>query len=142
MTTKKSKTKKRTPKPAGEKNPVGRPSVRTAEVDRKIEEAAALGASVEEIAYYCGVHRDTLYDWMAKDQELSDRIKALQEKPILLARQTIVKSLQNNPQTAQWYIERKKKGEFSTRQEVTGADGAPLLPERKNAIIKALKGIL
>lgn len=104
---------------------MARPTVRTPEVDRKIEECAALGASIEEIAFYAGIHRDTLYDWMKKDAELSDRIKELQERPILLARQTVIKAI-DNPEYATWYLERKRKKEFSARQELTGEDGSPL----------------
>jgi hypothetical protein len=104
---------------------MARPTVRTPEVDRKIEECAYLGASIEEIAFFAGIHRDTLYDWMKKDTELSDRIKELQERPILLARQTVIKAI-DNPEYATWYLERKRKKEFSARQELTGEDGSPL----------------
>jgi hypothetical protein len=41
----------------------------------------------------------------------------LQERPILKARQTIVKSL-DDPEQAKWYLERKRKNEFSTKSEV------------------------
>ena len=42
------------------------------------------------------------------------------------ARSTIVKNL-DNVGTSQWYIERKRKSEFTSRQEHTGADGQPLV---------------
>jgi len=107
---------------------VGRPSKMTDEVIRKIEEVAALDGSVEEMAYYAGVHPDTIYAWLKENKVFSDRIKALRERPILKARQTIVKSLENAV-TAQWYLERKKKREFAQRQEITGADGEKLFDE-------------
>lgn len=88
----------------------GRPTERTEEVNRKIEEAAALGASIEEIAFYAGVHRATVYRWMQEDEELRDRIQELQEKPILKARQTVVQSL-SDPNNAFKYLERKRKKE-------------------------------
>ena len=94
----------------------GRPTVRTDDVNRKIEEAAALGCTVEEIAFYAGIHRDTLYSWMKDDEVLSDRIKELREKPIIKARQTIIKALEE-PQYASWYLARKVKREFSERVE-------------------------
>jgi len=95
----------------------GRKTVKSEEIIRKIEECAALGSSIEEIAFYAGIHRATLYRWMAEDQELKDRIEELQERPILKARQTIVKSL-DDPEQAKWYLERKRKNEFSTKSEV------------------------
>ena len=94
----------------------GRPTEKSDEIIRKIEECAALGSSIEEIAFYAGIHRATLYRWMAEDQELKDRIEELQERPILKARQTVVKSLEE-PENAKWYLERKRKNEFSTRTE-------------------------
>lgn len=94
----------------------GRPTVRTPDVNRKIEEAAALGCTVEEIAFYAGIHRDTLYSWMKDDLELSDRVRELQEKPVIKARQTIIEAL-NEPQYATWYLARKRKKEFSERVE-------------------------
>jgi AcrR family transcriptional regulator len=97
----------------------GRPTERNDEVNRKIEEAAALGASIEEIAMYCGVHRATLYRWMKDDEELSDRIQELQERPILKARQTVVKHL-DDPSHAFKYLEKKRKGEFGNSLEVSG----------------------
>jgi hypothetical protein len=46
----------------------------------------------------------------------------LREKPVLIARQTVVKSLKDNPEMALKYLERKRKKEFSTRTEtdITG----------------------
>lgn len=94
----------------------GRPTVFTPEVIRKIEEVAALDGSIEEMAYYAGINLQTLYSYLQDHDTFSQRIKSLRERPILKARQTIVKSLEQ-PQHAQWYIERKKKKEFSTRTE-------------------------
>lgn len=100
----------------------GRPTKLTEEVIRKLEEVAALDGSVEEMAYYAGVHVDTVYGWLQADTVFSERIRALRERPILKARQTIVKAL-DLPDSAKWYIERKKKKEFSTRveQDITTA---------------------
>mgnify|MGYP003747028611 FL=1 len=95
----------------------GRKTVKSEEIIRKIEECAALGSSIEEIAFYAGIHRATLYRWMDEDNKLKDRIEELQERPILKARQTIVKSL-DDPEQAKWYLERKRKNEFSTKSEV------------------------
>lgn len=109
------------------KNKAGRPTKMTEEVIRKIEEVAALDGSVKEMAHYAGVHHDTIYAYMAENKEFSDRIASLRERPVLKARQTIVKSL-DNPQHAQWYLQRKRKTEFAERKELTGADGEPLQP--------------
>lgn len=105
---------------------VGRPTVFTPEVIRKIEEVAALDGSVEEMAYYAGISRGTLYSYLEDNQGFSDRIKALRERPVLKARQTVVKAL-DQPQHAEWYLSRKKKKEFAERVEQTGKDGEALI---------------
>lgn len=91
---------------------------------RKIEEAAALDASMEEIAFYAGIHRSTLYEWVAQDKELSNRIQELREQPILKARRTIINAL-NDPNYSFKYLERKRRKEFGTNIDVT-TDGQPL----------------
>lgn len=101
------------------------PSKLTPEVRVKIEEVAALDGTVEEMAYYCDVSRQTIYQWLKDNQELSDKVERLRERPVLKARQTIAKSL-DNPQSAQWYLTRKRKKEFAERIEQTGADGKEL----------------
>lgn len=105
---------------------MARPTVMTDEVIRKIEEVAALDGSVAEMAYYAGIHPDTIYAHMKENKEFSDRINALRERPVLKARQTVIKSL-DTPDGARWYLQRKKKLEFSDRTELTGADGNSLI---------------
>ena len=95
----------------------GRPTVKTDEIVAKIEEAAAFGASIEEIAFYADIHRSTLYRWMEEDVHLKDRIEELQERPILAARQSVVKAFPDNPDIAMKYLERKKRSEFAVKIE-------------------------
>lgn len=123
---------------------VGRPTAMTEEVIRKIEEVAALDGSIEEMAYYAGIHRDTIYAKMKEDKEFSDRINDLRERPILKARQTIVKGLEQ-PDNARWYLERKKKLEFAQRSELTGKDGGAIevnsLTDKSDADLAKIAGI-
>ena len=107
----------------------GRPTVKTEEVIRKIEEVAALDGSVEEMAYYAGIHRDTLYAWLKDDPELSDRIGALRQRPILKARQTITKAL-DDPNHAFKYLEKKRRKEFGNSLDVT-TDGEKIVSDTK-----------
>jgi hypothetical protein len=99
----------------------GRPSEKTPDIIRKIEEAAALGASYKEIAFYAEIHLSTLYRWMEDDPHLRERIEELHERPILKARQTIVKSLED-PNHARWYLEKKRKTEFGTAEQPIGTN--------------------
>jgi hypothetical protein len=97
---------------------VGRPTEKTPEILRKIEEAASLDCSIEEMAFFAGIHRATLYRWIIDDTELSDRIEELRQRPVLLARKTVLKSVEEDPDMAMRYLERKRKDEFSTKQEI------------------------
>jgi hypothetical protein len=105
-------------KPKKSHKKVGRPTVFTEEVIRKIEEVASLDGSVEEMAYYAGIHRDTIYAKLAEDKDFSDRIQHLKERPVLKARQTVVRSL-DDPNHAFKYLERKRKKEFGGNLDVT-----------------------
>ena len=92
----------------------------------KLEQAFAIDASVLEACSYAGIATNTFYVYLKLHPEFQDRIDELRQRPLLKARQTIVNNL-NNPQNAQWYIERKAKKEFSTRieQDIT-TDGEKL----------------
>jgi hypothetical protein len=106
----------------------GRPSKMTPDTVKKLEEVFALDGTVAEACFYAEISRETYYTWIEKNKELSDRFEALRQRPFLKARQTIVKSL-DNPQYAFTYMAKKKKDEFSDRTELTGANGANLMPE-------------
>ena len=106
--------------------PAGRPTVMTPEVLRKLEEAFAIGASDKEACFYADIAPSSLYLYQEEHPEFSERKDALKQRPVLLARQTVMKSMETDPQTARWYLERRRKEEFASRQELTGADGERL----------------
>jgi len=92
----------------------------------KLEQAFAIGCTDEEACSYAEISPDQLYYYENNiDKEFRVRKQELKQKPILKAKQTIVKNL-DNPEHAKWYLERKKKDEFSQRNEMTGKDGERL----------------
>lgn len=103
----------------------GRPTKLTDETVKKLEEVFAIDGSVEEACFYADISRQTYYQWIKENPELNDRFQALRERPVLKARQTVVKSL-DNPDNAFKYLERKKKNEFSLRHEHSGPDGGAI----------------
>ena len=109
-------------KKPGPKDKGGRPTIMTDDTIKKLEEVFALGGSDSEACFYANISKQTLYNYQKEHPEFVDRKEALKEKPILKARQTVVRSL-DNPDYAFKYLERKKKDEFSPRQELTGKDG-------------------
>lgn len=112
----------------------------TPDTVRKLEEAFAIDASVEEACFYADISRETFYQWIKVHVELADKFERLRNRPILKARQTIVNKL-DNPENAKWYLERKKKVEFAQRTELTADKGESLaLPPDLDALIKKAYG--
>ncbi len=114
----------------------------TPEALKKLEEVFAIDGTVQEACFYADITPTTYYNWLEKKPELVERFEALRNRPVLKARQTVVQSL-NTPAGAQWYLQRKRKTEFSERTEVTGADGAAIkveVSERIKELAKKLNG--
>lgn len=112
--------------PTKKKSNAGRPTVMTAEAIRKLEEAFALGCSDLEACYYADIGKSALYDYQEKHPEFVERKESLKQRPVLMARQSVVKDLGNNSDLALKFLERKVKDEFSIRRENTGKDGGPM----------------
>lgn len=103
---------------------------------KKLEEAFSIGATIKEACMYAGISRDTYYRWINNNPILKERFDLMAEKPILSARQSVVKAIPYNPELALKYLERKRKSEFSLRQEMTGADGKELMPSEITVTFK------
>ena len=108
---------KNTPDKKLSKSKVGRPTVMTDDVVAKLEHAFAIGATATEACSYADISRNSLYDYIAYNEKFSNRIEQLRDKPILKAKNTIVKDLDQTG-TAKWYLEKKSK-EFAPQANVT-----------------------
>lgn len=115
----------------------GRPTIIDEVVLKKLEEVFAIGGTDLEACFYADISHQTLYNYQKAHPEFVERKEALKEKPVLLARQTVVKALASDSDIAFKYLERKRKSEFAVRSEVTGADGVPLHPQN-DAVISDL----
>jgi len=83
---------------------------------KRLEEVFSLDASIAEACFYANISTQTYYNWIKDEPAMKERFDALREKPVLKARQTVVKSL-DDPDNAFKYLERKRKKEFSLRTE-------------------------
>ena len=103
------------------------PKKLTEEVRLKIEQAAAMDCTMDEIALFANVSKGTLYNWMESDAKFKERLNALRASPVLAARSTVIGALKN-PEYAFKYLERKAKKEFSphTTSDIT-SDGKPIV---------------
>jgi hypothetical protein len=103
----------------------------------KLQEAFAYDCSVEEACFYADINPDTYYSYVKKHPDFSERVKALKQRPILAARQKVIKDIEDNVDTAKWYLERKRKSEFSNKTEVSNTHRiiSPIMSlEESNAI--------
>lgn len=108
---------------------MSRPTVMTPEVIAKLEEAFAWGCSDVEACLWADIAPKTLYKYQEKHPEFAQRKANLKERPILIARKSVVKAMPKDPKLAMDYLARKRKEEFSLRSELTGKDGTDLLPK-------------
>ena len=96
----------------------GRPTIITPEILHKLEEAFALGCSDLEACFFADIGKSTLYNYQNKNPEFVERKEELKQSPVFEARKSVINGLKDDPKLALAYLERKKKDEFSLRQEV------------------------
>ena len=108
-------TKKKNPEELEKR---GRKTVMTPEIINKLEQAFSMGCSDLEACLYADIGKTTLYNYQNENPEFVERKEKLKEKLVLKARTVIAESLNKQDEnTAKWYLERKKKEEFSTKVE-------------------------
>lgn len=109
------------------KKDTGRPTEMTPETIALLEQAWSMGCSDLEACLHADIGKTTLYNYQNQHPDFVERKQILKEKLVLKARLVIAESLHNKDEnTAKWYLERKRKNEFGTRQEITGADGGAI----------------
>ena len=101
---------------------MSRPTVITPDIIIQLKQAFAIGCTDEEACAYAKIGKSSLYRYIEQHPEFREESNRLKKEPILKAKNTIVRSL-DDVKDAQWYLERKKKDEFSLRSEFTGKDG-------------------
>lgn len=100
-------------------NSVGRPTVMTAEVVSKLEYGFMRGLNVTECCHYADISRQTYYEYLEKNPGYSDRIEELRSYPAAKAKLNVVEAIENgDTDLSKWWLERKNKDEFSTKQEI------------------------
>ena len=72
----------------------------------KLEEAFAFGASDMEACYYADITQTKLNEYIKANPHFGERRELLKQRPVLLARQTLMKALKEDPKVALEYIDR------------------------------------
>lgn len=88
----------------------------TPEAIKKLEQAFSFDCSIDEACLFADITPPTYYKWLKKNPKLVKRFEALRNKPVLLARERVVKGLSESYSNAMDYLSRKRKGEFSTKE--------------------------
>lgn len=96
----------------------GRPTIMTPDVVNKLEQAFSMGCTDLEACLYADISKQTLYNYQEKHPEFVDRKEMLKQKLVLKARSVVAEALNNKDEnTAKWYLERRRKDEFSVKSE-------------------------
>lgn len=111
----------------------GRPTIMSEAVIKKLEEAFLVGASDLEACFYANISHQTLYNYQNANPEFVERKRLLKQKPVLLARQTVVQKISTDGKLALKFLERKRRKEFAIRHELTGKDGSKLYDDHDEA---------
>ena len=98
--------------------PVGRPSVMTSEVLEKLKYAYMADSTDEEACIYAGISTAVLYKYQKRIPEFKEQKREWKQRPVLAARVKVVNDIPQNIETAKWYLERKRKNEFSAKSFV------------------------
>lgn len=101
-----------------ERKQMGRPSVMTQDVVRKLEYAFVYDSTVEEACLYAGISRDTYYNFCKKFPDFSDRIEQLRNATTFVLRKRVVLGAMEDANLAFKYLERKLPQEFGLHSYV------------------------
>jgi hypothetical protein len=98
---------------------VGRPTVMTEEMVEKLEMLFAKGLSDREACLIADINPQTLYNYCNDNPEFFERKELLKEQVKTKAKLNVAEAINNNDvDLSKWYLERKSKDEFSTKQEI------------------------
>jgi len=119
-----------------EKRPVGRPSLYDPAYIEQVIELGKLGKSTEAISAILGVGTSTLYRWRDEFEEFRDALDTAKEYELLwwedIAQTHMIENRESDKINASIWSRSMaarfpKKYRESTKTEITGADGAPLI---------------
>lgn len=100
--------------------PAGRPSKMNDATLKKLEDGFLLGLSDREACIYADIAPQTLYNYCNDHPEYLERKELLKENLKMQAKINIAHEIKSkDTDTSKWYLERKAKDEFSTKQEHT-----------------------
>jgi transposase len=128
-----------------EKRPVGRPSLYDPAFCDRVVELGKIGKSIEQIASNLGVSTRVLFDWRDKNPEFLHAMEYAKELELdwweTIAQAMMVENKDSDKLNASIWSRSMaarfpKKYRESTKTEITGAEGSPLLPSIQVTFVK------
>lgn len=123
-----------------ELNRGGRPPKITNVILRKLETAFRMGSTDREAVIYANISSSTLYDFQKKNPRFTEQKEGWKLCPILKARKMICDNIKKNVGIAKWYLERKCRTEFATRQAISLSEPNTELSSERIKIINDILG--
>lgn len=124
-------------KAVAKKPPValGRKTKRTPEVAARIIDALKKGNTRRAACAYAGISDQTLANWCADSLDFLEALTRA-ENVAEFGYVDVIQECANNGdwKAAAWWLERRRKLEYSARQEVTGANGGAMQHEHNGNI--------
>lgn len=120
---------------------MGRPNFEPSPAQLKIlEDSFKLGAQVKEALAQAKIPSSTFYKYLNEHPDFMEQIEWWQQYPIMLAKHSVVSHMGEDGKLALEYLKCKKKDEFGTRTEITGAGGEALTLPPIQILPVAVKG--
>lgn len=103
---------------------MARPRKITKAIVQKLEEGFLRGLTDREACLYADVRLSTFYDYCRENEEFSERKELLKDQVKMRAKLNVTDSInRGNIDLSLWYLERKARDEFSTKQEIEHSGG-------------------
>lgn len=118
MVIEKNKGKTTPTKPVkSKKNLWWRPTVMDENIVSKLEEGFSRWLTDNEACLYADISRSTLFRYIEQNPEFWNRKELLKDMPKMKAKLVVTdKILEKDDYNSRWYLERKGKDEFSTKE--------------------------
>jgi len=85
----------------------------------KLAKAYRQGLNHREAAMHCGIKHSDLMEYIAYDESFRMRAEGLMEHLAIQAKKNVAKAIENGKmKPTQWYLERRRPEEFSTKADV------------------------
>lgn len=97
------------------------------EIIKSLKPFLKLEYDLKKACNLAGAPYATVHNWVKKDNALLIKIQSWQNTVITKSRKNLSKAInKGDTELSKWWLERRDKDNFSSRKEVSGANGGPL----------------